>query len=597
MNKTIKSIAVATIMLLSLIIIIVDIVPRVEAPITVYVDDDNTLGPWDGSSDYPYRTIQEAVDAALPGETVFVLNGTYYEDVYINKTINLTGISRDNTTINSTNLMGIFVENADFVNITGFTVENGSWAGIRLMPSNNSLVENNRVERNSKGIQIVESNNTIVRNNIASNNTTDYGIYLDRSTNVTVKNNTCYGNQGKGIYIFDNSHHNLISGNNCSGNADGIRFSSTSFDNYIFNNTIISNFNYGIGDSSDGGNIYFNNSIKNSWVGIHVGTFTQDVQIYNSTIENSSGYDISVAGSNTYVTTINTTFNKTKSYFGGLPTNLLIVKWYLHINVMDYLGNPVPNAKVEIEDNVNGSYNETFTTDANGYLRWLTVTEYIEQDTDGDTIGEKTFHTPHNIVAWNDTLVGYVKPSMNKSKIVNIVLSNGTFLDFENGWNLISLPRIQSNTDITTVLQSIEGHYDSVWQYNVTDNNDPWKHYHVSKPSYMNDLNKLNHTMGFWIYITDSEGTTLVVFGDELIANQSITLYHGWNLVGFPSTMNRTRDEALNNLKFGTDIYKIRTYNSTTQKWIELDDSMDYLEVGQGYWMHSKVEKVWNVPL
>ncbi len=113
----------------------------------------------------------------------------------------------------------------------------------------------------------------------------------------------------------------------------------------------------------------------------------------------------------------------------------------------------------------------------------------------------------------------------------------------------------------------------------------------------MNDLGKLNHTMGFWLHITDLQGTSLVVFGEELITDQNISLYPGWNLVGYPSKSNKTRDVALDNLFYGTDVDAIWTYNATIQKWMELNDTEDYFEVGQGYWVHSKVEDVWNVPL
>jgi hypothetical protein len=191
--------------------------------------------------------------------------------------------------------------------------------------------------------------------------------------------------------------------------------------------------------------------------------------MFNSTIENSSGYDIRVAGSNTYFTTINTTFNKTKVSFGGLPNNLLITKWYLHINVIDIFGNPVPKANVKIEDSKYSPNQAFYITDDNGYLRWLTVTEFNETDSDGDEVGEKIYHTPHKIAAWNDTLVGYAQPFMNESKTITIVLYNGTLLDLEPGWNLVSLPRIQSDTNLPTVLQSIEGQYDAAQWFNITD--------------------------------------------------------------------------------------------------------------------------------
>ena len=60
---------------------------------------------------------------------------------------------------------------------------------------------------------------------------------------------------------------------------------------------------------------------------------------------------------------------------------------------------------------------------------------------------------------------------------------------------------------------------------------------------------------------------------------------------------NKTRDIGLGALSFGSDVDSIWTYNSTIDKWIELNDGMDYFEIGQGYWIHSKVTDVWNVPL
>ena len=591
--RKVWTLLMAIILTITVIPIIIDIAPSIEAP-TIYVDDDNT-GPEDGSQANPYNTIQEAVDAAQPGDTVFVSNGTYYEDVYINKTINLTGIGRDNTTINASSI-GIFVENADYVNVSGFTTVNGSISGIRLMYSNNSIIENSRIEMNNYGMEIAYSNNTFVRSNIASNNSDYHGIYIYYSTNLTIEDNFCSNNKNAGIWAQGDSFSNKLIDNNCSYNDYGIYLGGLCHDNIVTNNTLFYNTWYGLSDSSNGGEIYINNTIQGSWAGFYIATFLQDEKIINSSIKSSSNYDIYIEGSNTHLTAINTTFNKNKVFFGK-TTNKFIVKWFLHINIEDYLGDPVSNANVNIKDNLNGSFNETFLTDINGQIKWLTITEYIEQDPDGDNIGEKISKTPHKIVAWNNTLVGYSQPVINESKTVIIVLYNGTLLDLEPRWNLISLPRIQSDTNLQTVLQSIEGFYDAVQWYNLTDNNDHWKHYHISKPINLNDLQSLDHTQGFWLHVIDPEGTTLVVFGDDLTSSQNISLYQGWNLVGFPSKTNKTRDIGLGTLSFESDVDAIWTYNSTMQKWIELYDSMDYFEIGRGYWMHSRVLGVWNVPL
>ncbi len=168
----------------------------------------------------------------------------------------------------------------------------------------------------------------------------------------------------------------------------------------------------------------------------------------------------------------------------------------------------------------------------------------------------------------------------------------------EEGWNLISLPLIQSNESVEAVFESIDGQYNSVYCFIVNDTYDQWKHFHTKKPSYMNDLGELNHTMGIWIYVTEPGGATLTVFGDDISPGQSILIRPGWNLVGYPSKSDKQWDIDLGNLNFGTDIYKICRYNTNTDIMEQVTDS-DKLEVGQGYWMYSlrSYDIIWEVPL
>ncbi len=169
-------------------------------------------------------------------------------------------------------------------------------------------------------------------------------------------------------------------------------------------------------------------------------------------------------------------------------------------------------------------------------------------------------------------------------------------MELEEGWNLISISLIQSDISLSSVLESIKGEYDALQWYDSSDSSDPWKHHQISKPSILNDLKEINHTMGFWIHITKPGGVTFSYEGFEPLRNQKVTLHKGWNLVGYPSFSNRKRTIALNNIIFGSDIDSILTYNAVTQKWEQVRPA-SYFEVGRGYWIHAITDCVWEVPI
>jgi hypothetical protein len=59
---------------------------------------------------------------------------------------------------------------------------------------------------------------------------------------------------------------------------------------------------------------------------------------------------------------------------------------------------------------------------------------------------------------------------------------------------------------------------------------------------------------------------------------------------------NNTRDDALNNLTFGVHVDMVITFNATSDGWEELGP-LDVFTLGRGYWLHSKEDIVWDVPL
>ena len=128
----------------------------------IYVDDD-------GNADY--TSIQDAVDDASDGDTIFVYAGVYQENVVVNKSIN-------RTVIDGGSFGDVLYLSADWVNISGFTIQNGgdrtsfkgqgqdADAGIDVR-SNNSTISNNEIMSNDAGcgIYVYDSNNNIVMNN------------------------------------------------------------------------------------------------------------------------------------------------------------------------------------------------------------------------------------------------------------------------------------------------------------------------------------------------------------------------------------------------------------------------------------------------
>ena len=77
----------------------------------IYVDDDNVEGPWDGTIEHPYKTIQEGISYAESGDTVFVFSGLYHSSmscgfVSIQEGIDLEGEDPQTTIIQGGGVYG-----------------------------------------------------------------------------------------------------------------------------------------------------------------------------------------------------------------------------------------------------------------------------------------------------------------------------------------------------------------------------------------------------------------------------------------------------------------------------------------------------------
>ena len=80
--------------------------------------------------------IQDLIDNASDGDTINIPNGIYYENIVIDRSINLIGEDKDNTIINGSGNEMVIDVTSDWVNISGFTLENSVICGIKTSSYN-----------------------------------------------------------------------------------------------------------------------------------------------------------------------------------------------------------------------------------------------------------------------------------------------------------------------------------------------------------------------------------------------------------------------------------------------------------------------------
>jgi|GEM_PF-4170908 len=212
---------------------------------------------------------------------------------------------------------------------------------------------------------------------------------------------------------------------------------------------------------------------------------------------------------------------------------------------------------------------------------YLSLSGYVQ----GDTIGrDKDSIDTNNSSDWEHSCG--IDSSTPTPGLRNLGFSVNMALDL--GWNLISLPLTPSNNTIEVVLQSIAGKYDFIRTYSPLDPN-PWKSYCTYKPNLLNDLKILNHKIGFWIHTTEAN-VDLMVFGNVSIST-SITLYAGWNLVGYPSLNTETVGTAL----WGTGADRVMISDTSEPYHIREVGSTYVMKPGEGYWIHVPFDTIWIV--
>jgi len=178
-----------------------------------------------------YLTIQAAIDNASAGDTIIVRDGTYIENIDVDKSLTITSENGADFTHVQAQMSYRYVFNvtADYVNISRFTVSGASYSsGIYLgSDTDHCNIKDNKVVDNVQGYGIslyYSSDNTISNNNASGN---DCSIRLYYSSDNTISNNTANSNNWLGIVLYYSSDNTIYNNyfnntNNAHDNGNNI---------------------------------------------------------------------------------------------------------------------------------------------------------------------------------------------------------------------------------------------------------------------------------------------------------------------------------------------------------------------------------------
>lgn len=152
------------------------------------------------------------------------------------------------------------------------------------------------------------------------------------------------------------------------------------------------------------------------------------------------------------------------------------------------------------------------------------------------------------------------------------------------GPNLVSIPLMQSDEAIDTILQTVR--FDKAWSHDSSSQE--WK-WHMTFKDYRRGLWSMNQTTGLWVNVTRI--CNLTVAG--IVPPQTtIHLHEGWNLVSFPSFNS---SYTVYDLKMDTGALRVEGYDLAPPNFLGVLGDAEVLQAGFGYWVRVEAAVDWIV--
>jgi len=458
-----------------------------------------------------YPTIQEGVNNANPGDTIFVRAGTYFEQVVVDKAVTLLGESPWTTIVDAAGEESVFFLTASNVKVSGFNIRNlleGQYPygeGVYLHHSNNSVIEGNSIVDVVEGIHASYSDSGTIKGNVIRNVFSEGIVLIDESNNFTISNNLISKNYW-GIRIQRSQNHTIRS-NLINSNQIGIEVygspNITIEDNILkFNKAYLKGVGTGIVLSNSEGCTLRNNTLSDNDYNFGVeGTETKHfIQLIDSSntvngkpmyylvneknrkVPEDAGYVAVVNSRNILVTNVTVDYN-----FQGV----------LFVNSTDSI---IQNSRMEI--NRNGIF---LLDSTNNLLENSTITHLEEYYKFGPGIHlERSNNNTISLNRLSNNLMGIrlydshnntingnsVKNTIERALILRHSDSNLVFLNsFVNGWQGVYTYWASKNIFYHNnfVSNSIQAYNDVFSLNNIWDNGYP------SGGNYWSDYKGIDH--------------------------------------------------------------------------------------------------------
>ncbi|MEI6154448.1 MAG: hypothetical protein WCQ90_10220 [Deltaproteobacteria bacterium] len=167
-------------------------------------------------------------------------------------------------------------------------------------------------------------------------------------------------------------------------------------------------------------------------------------------------------------------------------------------------------------------------------------------------------------------------------------------ISLSSGWNFISLPKDPPIKAPGEVLKEVSPNVRIVWGYDNA--NKSWLNY---KSGVTPSLAVMESGKGYWIYMNSSDSISMTNWATP---QGSISLYTGWNLIGYNGTDGLPVSDALNTISGQWSII----WNWMAGTWYAKHATLDLsstiqpitnLYQGKAYWINMVKETTYTVEL